>query len=115
VDGCRSRNDQGELVCIPESGPGDTPDAEAIEARRKAEETMAWIFLGTVVLDVILAQALFKPSETVSVRRQPRKELDAASAPPQRTRTRPQRPRARVGPSPAVVPGGGGVGLHVRF
>jgi hypothetical protein len=114
--GCRRRSgfQAGSLSCDPRADVSD----ETVVRLRKAEETMAWFFLGTVALDIVLAQVRFKPFETTSVRRVKRKELEQGGAlPPEPRRKRRQRnkPRAKVRPAPAMIPSGGGLGVHVRF
>ncbi|RMG97206.1 MAG: hypothetical protein D6705_09210 [Deltaproteobacteria bacterium] len=89
---------------------------QRVEDTRKAEEVMGWIFLGSVVLDVVLAQVLFEPLSTAEVRRVPRRELDrenpAPSSPPARKR---KRPRASIRPGAAILPAGAGISVRGRF
>ncbi|HWB80234.1 MAG TPA: hypothetical protein VG755_34950 [Nannocystaceae bacterium] len=125
VDGCRRTRgfQSGSLVCDIR---GEN-DAEVIEARRdqiarrrKAEEAMAWFLLGTVALDIVIAQILFKPTRVKTVERKPRKQLEAerrAGANDSKGRTTPRagRPRARLRAAPSVSPYGVGLGFDVRF
>jgi hypothetical protein len=88
------------------------PDARArVLVRRKTEEVMGWLFLGTMAVDILVAQLLFKPVSVVSVDTVPRSELDGVADP----KPRAKRPRASVRPTPAVIVGGGGMGIDVRF
>lgn len=105
-------------------------DREEILARRNAEQTMGLLFVGTLALDVVLAQILFRPYVTVSKGRVRRSELDAggdeagagrrprggkpagAGAPSSRLR---RRDILRAAPAPAFIPGGAGLGVYVRF
>jgi len=123
VDGCRRTRgfQSGSLVCDVRGE--DNPDARrpGIIARRKAEEVMAWTFLGLVVADIIVAQVLFEEVETRSVTRVRRRDLDRskasstdAPAPARRSRPAGKR-RAKVRAAPAFGPTGVGVSVHVRF
>ena len=111
VDGCDRRDgfQSGSLVCNPR---GDTTE-EAVVRRRKAEEAMAWLFLGTVVFDIVVAQVRFKEFEiTDSV---PRSELENPQENRRRRRQREKGPRARVIPSAGASPRGASLGLRIRF
>jgi hypothetical protein len=125
VDGCRRTRgfQSGSLVCDIRG----EDDAEVIEhrrdqiaRRRKAEEVMGWFLLGTVALDILIAQILFEPTKTRTVKRAPRNELDAEgkSASGKRRpgdKARPGRPRARFRGAPSFGPHGVGLGFDVRF
>lgn len=112
-DGCRRTKafQSGSLVCS-----GDETDG--VLRRRKAEEAMAWFFLGTIALDIVLAQVRFQAYETVSIERKKRKELEGgepagpSEAPAKRRRTT---PRAKVRPTGALIPRGAGLGVSVSF
>lgn len=111
-DGCRRTKafQRGSLLCA-----GD--DIDGILRRRKAEEAMGWLFVGTVVLDIVLAQVRFRPVETINVQRVKRRELEAgepagAERPRQRRRAA---PRAKVRPTGAIIPSGAGLGVSVDF
>ncbi len=109
VDGCRrTRNFQsGSLVCNPR---GNTTEDDVVR-RRRAEEAMAWLFVLTVVADIVVAQARFKEFEiTDSV---PRAELEDQSD--GRRRRRRRKPRATVTPTSAASRTGASLGLRVRF
>jgi hypothetical protein len=106
VDGC-VRTDgfrRGSLDC-------DSDDSDGIQRRRKAEEVMAWALVGTVLVDIVVAQVRFRPLAYTGERRTIRQDLDATPAPPPPRRRR----RATVTPSPVWTPGGGGAGVRVRF
>lgn len=118
---CRRTNGRQpeSLVCT-----GDASDKERVENLRRAEEAMGWFFLGTVALDIVLSQVLFKPFQTTSVQQKTRNELERESrdakdpGPPKkakRGKKQKKKARAKVRPTPAIVPGGGGLGLDVRF
>lgn len=116
-DGCDREEgfQSGSVECAPGR------DLDAIVKRRNAEEVMGWLFLGTLVLDVIIAQIRFQPYETKAVRRVKRKELESGSSSPTREkgrtrdRRRRDRRRARVRPAPGMVPGGVSLGVDIRF
>lgn len=122
VDGCRRTRgfQSGSLVCNVRGD--DDPDAHrpGIVRRRKAEEVMAWAFLGLVVTDIIVAQVLFEEVETRSVKRVRRRDLDRGKASPRDEPAPARRPpagkrRAKVRAAPAFGPTGVGVTVHVRF
>lgn len=110
ADGCRREAgfQRGSLVC-------SSPDIEATVKRRQAEEVMGWLFIGTMALDVFLAQYRFRPFKTEAVGRVPRRELDAGGAPADGRRRRERGPRAKVRPTV----GGGrhavNLGVSIRF
>lgn len=108
-------------------------DRETVVLRRNVEQTFGLIFIGTVALDILIAQLTFRPYLTVKKSRVRRSELDAATddaapgrpgrkagdkapapagAPRARLRTR---DILRVAPAPAFVPGGAGLGLRIGF
>ncbi|MBV1861281.1 MAG: hypothetical protein KUG77_22880 [Nannocystaceae bacterium] len=108
VDGCdRKRNFQsGSLVCNPRGGVTKND----VVRRRKAEETMAWLFVGTVVLDILIAQLRFKEFEfTDSV---PRSELEGYE---KRRGRRGRKRRATVRPTTGASRKGASMGLRVDF
>src|SRR5690606_8963460 len=99
-------------------------------ALRNAEQTFGILFLGSLALDVVLAQALFRPYATVKRTRVRRSELGGASddagkgaKPPAAGKERPGAPSSRlrssdirqVAPAFTLVPGGGGLGVEIRF
>ena len=119
ADGCRrTRQFQaGSLVCEAREDEDPTEQREDVVGRRKAEEVMGWMLLGTLVADIIVAQIRFQPYKTTNVRRIKRRELEGGDAEPEPARQRRsrERPRAKVRPAPAYIPGGGGLGVKVRF
>lgn len=100
-------------------------------ALRNAEQTMGIIFLGAIALDIVLAQALFRPFATVKRTRVRRSELggvvgdDQAGGkkPAKGPAGKPGAPSSRlrshdilqVTPASTLVPGGGGLGVKIRF
>jgi len=105
---------EASLVCDPRN---ENKSQETIAKQRKAEEAMAWLFLGTVVLDIVVAQIRFRPYETRSVRRIKRKDLEkkGAEPPPPASPRSKRTPRAKVQASPTFSPVGGGMSVDVRF
>jgi len=112
----------GSLECKG-SGNGD-----AVVARRDAEQAMGLFFLGAVALDIVLAQVTFRPYLTVKSTRVRRQDLETDTDAEKRRGLRPgqakePRPRSRTrtrdilqaAPAPAYIPGGGGLGLTLRF
>lgn len=110
ADGCRREEgfQRGSLVCA-------NRDLDAILRRRKAEEALGWVFLGSLALDVFLAQYRFRPFKTESVERVPRRELDASGAPGDGRRRRGRKPRANVRPSIGAPARGFTLGVSGRF
>lgn len=107
---------EGSLVCDPRN-PGTTH--EDLKNRRRAEETMAWLFLGTIVVDVVVAQIRFRPYELTAVRRVKRRDLDnkgtvAPSATPPTRKLR-SKPRGKVQASPSFGPHGAGFNVEIHF
>jgi hypothetical protein len=110
ADGCRREQgfQRGSLICANQN-------IDAILRRRKAEEAIGWVFLGTLALDVFLAQYRFRPFKTQSVERIPRRELDAGGAPGDGRRRRDRTPRATVRPTGGGTRHGVSLGVHVEF
>lgn len=110
ADGCRREEgfQRGSLVCANQ-------DLDGILRRRKAEEAIGWVFLGTLALDVFLAQYRFRPFKTESVERVPRRELDASSAQEDARRRRERKPRANVRPTAGGSRHGAIFGFSFRF
>jgi len=116
ADDCRRTRgfQSGSLVCT-------NPDTEAVRRRRQGEEVMGWFFLGTIALDILIAQLRFKPFETTEVRRIPRRELEAGGGGESRRRTRRGKPRKKSSQGPTFRPivsgrpDGGQLGVSIRF
>jgi hypothetical protein len=110
ADGCRREQgfQRGSLVCANQ-------DLDGILRRRKAEEAIGWVFLGSIALDVFLAQYRFRPFKTESVDRVPRRELDAGGASGDDRRRRDRRPRANVRPTAGGSRQGATFGLFFEF
>ncbi|MCA9711737.1 MAG: hypothetical protein KDK70_38230 [Myxococcales bacterium] len=113
ADGCRRQRgfQRGSLIC-------SNRDIEGILRRRKAEELVGWVFLGSIALDIFLAQFRFKPFKTQTVERVPRRVLDAEGdgsdgGPAGRRRNR--KPRAKVRPTAGGDRHGVSLGVSVRF
>jgi len=121
---------RGSLSCQG-TGAG-TP----IVRQRNAEQTMGLLFIGAVALDVLIAQITFRPYLTVKSTRMRRSDLEAGAdegrEPRDRSGPRGDRPGRRgdrparssrvdsrdilhVAPVPAFIPGGGGLGVSLRF
>ena len=105
----------GSLQCQG-TGPG-----EPVVHRRNAEQAMGLFFIGTVALDIILAQVTFRSVLTIKTTRVRRSELDAKK--PAAASPGPGKPSSRVRtrdilqvrPHPAFLPGGAGLGVSLRF
>jgi hypothetical protein len=116
---------RGSLMCNGE-GP-------KIVARRNAEQAMGLFFVGTLALDVLIAQLTFRSVLTIKSTRVKRSELDAPKpgaapgtppgAAPRAPAAAPGKPTSRVRtrdilrlhPRPAFIPGGAGLGFDLRF
>lgn len=123
VTSCQRSNgyQPGSLTC-------DLPESSGL-ALRNAEQAMGTIFLGAMALDIVLAQILFRPFTTVKRVRVPRSELkgdddDAGGKKPGKAPAGKPGPRSselrrsdilQVAPAPTFVPGGGGLGVKIRF
>ena len=108
VDGCDRKDgfQSGSLVCNPR---GNTTEDDVVR-RRRAEEAMAWVFVVTVVADIVVAQLRFKEFEiTDSV---PRSELENEGRGRRRRR---KKRRATVSPEAGASNTGASLGLRVRF
>ncbi|MEX1362286.1 MAG: hypothetical protein AB1Z98_04125 [Nannocystaceae bacterium] len=111
ADGCRREEgfQRGSLVCASQ-------DIDGIVRRRKVEEAVAWVFVGSIALDILIAQLRFQPYTLESTERVPRRELDSAgSSTSPRRRKRKPRPRAKVRPTGGGGPNGINLGISVRF
>jgi hypothetical protein len=123
------------LVCSVDAKDEDVPKLrKEIVTVRNAEAVMGYVFLGSVVLDIALAQVLFRPIEVVEKGKKTRRELDAeiASQPASNTRgprgREPQRGsqpqtepapepsvRLRIRPHPTFTPTSVGFGVTMQF
>ncbi|MEZ4453521.1 MAG: hypothetical protein R3B09_28940 [Nannocystaceae bacterium] len=94
---------------------------DAVVRRRNAEQVLGIAFISLLALDVLVAQLTFKAYTTL--RRQPVKRKDLDTMPetgpqgPGRRRRSAGRGRGtlQARPYPAMVPGGAGVGMSLRF
>ena len=120
-DGCRRTRgfQRGSLVCT-------NSNTDAVANRRQAEEAMGWFFIGTIALDILIAQLRFEPFETTEVRRVPRRELESGGSGGDSRRRRTRRgkkgkagKKSTRGPTfrPIVAgsPDGGQLGVSIRF
>jgi hypothetical protein len=111
------------LVCTVEAPDEDIPDLQNdVETLRNAEAVMGYVFLGALVLDITLAQVLFKPIEVVEKGEKTRRELDAeiedtGPAPPAKSKREQSDAgvKLRLRPHPAVLPAGLGLGMTLQF
>ena len=112
ADGCQRDQgfQRGSLVCT-------NRDLTGIVRRRKVEEGVGWMFLGSIALDILIAQLRFKPYTLDSKGFVPRSELDEAGNTEERRRRRKRKgkPRAKVRPTGGGGPRGVGLGISVRF
>jgi hypothetical protein len=110
----------GSVVCPIENQADQTARQDLVENVRNAEIVMGYLFLGSIVLDIVVGQALFKPITVVDRGTRPRNELeretDAAAADGGARRKRPQ-PSAtlELRPTPIHLQRGLGFGVHLRF
>jgi hypothetical protein len=123
------------LVCSVEAQDEDVPKLQdQIETVRNAETAMGYVFLGALVLDIALAQVLFRPIEVVEKGQKTRRELDAeiaAEAAPETRTPRGREPqngrgpesgpapepsvRLRIRPYPSFTPTSIGFGVNLQF
>lgn len=85
------------LQCPVELDEQIEPRQQQINIARNAETVMGYAFLGTVLLDIVIAQILFEPYQVVDAGTATRAELDDPPPEPTRRRTR---PRDTEGPEP---------------
>lgn len=124
VDGCRrTRGFQSGSLSCDARGQNDAQERsdreDALVRRRKGEEVVAWMLLGVVATDILVAQIRFRPSRTESTRLVPRRDLDKEKkdgrAGERRAPAPRKAPRAKVRAAPTVTPRSVGVGVHIRF
>lgn len=124
VDGCRRTRgfQSGSLTCNLRGEDDQEVIArrrDGIVQRRKGEEVVAWLLLGVVAVDIVVAQIRFRPSRTKTVDRKPRSELDAeqttSGGAAERRKATPRKPRASLRAAPTVTPRSVGVGVQIRF
>ena len=116
----------GSLVCV-----GKENRDKGVKVRN-AEQTFGILFAGTMIIDVVLAQVLFKSTRIVGQRRVRRGDLetlgidagdvdavdpDDPAAPPARAPDDPGSDSAKleIRPASTIVRGGAGLGLRLRF
>lgn len=85
-----------------------------VEVVRNAEIVMGYLFLGSIIVDIALAQALFRPYTVVDKGMKSRRELEQESQP---TGPRRHKPKAKlqIRPHPAYFPGGIGFGVTLQL
>jgi hypothetical protein len=123
------------LVCSVDAEDEDVPKLRnEIEAVRNAEAVMGYVFLGALVLDIALGQALFRPIEVIEKGQKTRRELEAeidAEATPATRQARPAKDarvpqaepepppepsvRLRIRPHPTFTPTSLGLGVTLQF
>jgi hypothetical protein len=108
---------RGSLVCDPEY-------RDQVGVARQAEEVFGWLTVGSVALDIILAQVRFKSTTRTEVREYTPAEYEqefgtaAPDAGPARRRTKEdEQPSARLRwrPSAGPIRGGASFGVRLRF
>lgn len=110
---------RGSVVCVPpedlveELGTNDIN--ERIANVRNAEQTFGLLFIGAMVVDVIVAQATFKPYVVLKTETIPRSELERRK----QEQSQPGRGKRRDGDKPSAnirpIIGPGGAGVKIRF
>jgi hypothetical protein len=94
---------------------------DRVEKLRKTEEVMGYLFLGSIVLDIVVAQALFKPITVVDRGKMSREQLERETqADPNEPRggrrsNKPPSAKLEIRPYPAYFPHGVGLGVDLRF
>ena len=109
----------GSLVCPIENQDDQPARQDLVETVRNAETVMGYVFLGSIVLDIVVAQALFKPITVVDRGKMTREQLDreTKAAEDADGGPRKRRPNAKleIRPTPLHLPRGVGLGVHLRF
>lgn len=85
-----------------------------VENVRNAEIVMGYLFLGSIIVDIAIAQALFKPFTIVDKGTQPRNTLEQESQPDGRRRAKPKA-KLQIRPHPTYFPGGVGFGVTLQL
>jgi hypothetical protein len=105
------------LTCTFEGeDEADRPRLENhVEDVRNAEIVMGYLFLGSIILDIAVAQALFKPFTIVDKGMKPRRELEQESQPDGGRRRAKPKAKLRIQPHPTYFPGGVGFGVTLQL
>jgi hypothetical protein len=85
-----------------------------VENVRNAEIVMGYLFLGSIIIDIAIAQALFKPYTLVDKGMQPRHEVERGLQPDGPRRNKPKA-KLEIRPHPAYFPGGVGFGVTLKL
>lgn len=99
------------------------PSTSDYVVRNNVEQVFGWAVIGTLLADVIVAQVMFKPYKAQEIRRVKRSELKGKDAPPPPRKKRKNRKnkhkngrdKLQARPVPTLLPGGGGMGVSLRF
>jgi hypothetical protein len=110
---------RGSVVCNPPEELiqelGDRGTENRVLAVRNAEQTFGLLFIGTLVVDVIIAQATFEKYSVVEEKEIPRAELEErmkqGQQKPSKRKKRGKKTSAKIRPTF----GPGGAGLDIRF
>lgn len=92
------------LQCPVERDEQIEPRQQQINIARNAETVMGYAFLGTVLLDIVIAQILFEPYQVVDAGTATRGELDDPPPEPTRRRSRPRDGKEGPEPPPSEAP-----------
>jgi hypothetical protein len=106
------------LVCSFEEDEERVPELQDhVENVRNAEAVMGYLFLGSILVDIALAQALFKPVTVEDKGIKTRQELEAESESddPRRRKLRKPKAKLEIRPHPAYFQRGVGFGVTLRF
>lgn len=102
----------GSLVC---DVPFTDQNRREILLVRKSEEVFGWLFLGTVVTDIVLSQILFEPYGEIRRKTVPRSTLDDPSARDSDAEDNDTDPIARWRAGPSMLRRGLGMGFTLDF
>ena len=104
----------GSLVC---DVPFTDQNRREVLLVRKSEEVFGWLFLGTVVTDIVLSQILFEPYGEIRRKTVPRSTLDVPGARDEDEDTDPDDtdPVARWRAGPSMLRRGLGMGFTLDF
>lgn len=105
------------LTCTFEGeDEADRPRLENhVEDVRNAEIVMGYLFLGSIIVDIVVAQALFKPFTIVDKGMKSRRELEQESQPDGGRRRAKPKAKLRIHPHPTYFPGGVGFGVTLQL
>lgn len=110
---------RGSVVCNPpkdlKQELGDEGTRTRVERVRNAEQTFGLLFIGTLALDIVIAQITFEKYSVVSERKVTREQLEREQEELNKPTSKPRKSRKKTSARIRPTFGPGGAGLDVRF